>query len=178
MCGVSMGHIPELSDLDRPRSHAPRYPAPATHPSFPQAPPSQLDSASVFGKMGVDTLFFAFYYQQGTYHQYLAAKELRSKSWRFHENYRAWFQRHDDPTVRYRQHAARYCGCPNFRPSAHWHCCFDQRRLAQRAPRRARTGILTTSGAGSSASASRSRLTTRLWRTTSSEHCSRGCLAL
>jgi len=30
----------------------------------------------------VDTLFFIFYFQQGTYQQYLAAKELKKASWR------------------------------------------------------------------------------------------------
>ena len=29
-----------------------------------------------------DTLFFIFYFQQGTYQQYLAAKELKKLAWR------------------------------------------------------------------------------------------------
>mmetsp|Transcript_16791 Transcript_16791/g.68685 ORF Transcript_16791/g.68685 Transcript_16791/m.68685 type:complete len:132 (-) Transcript_16791:520-915(-) len=47
----------------------------------------------------VDTLFFIFYYQQGTYQQYLAARELKKKAWRFHKKYFTWFQRHEEPKV-------------------------------------------------------------------------------
>merc|ERR1712196_739642 len=45
------------------------------------------------------TLFFIFYYQQGTYQQYLAARELKKQSWRFHKKYMTWFQRHEEPKV-------------------------------------------------------------------------------
>ena len=38
-------------------------------------------------------------YVQGTYQQYLAARELKRHSWRFHKNYMTWFQRHEEPTV-------------------------------------------------------------------------------
>jgi CCR4-NOT transcription complex subunit 3 len=47
--------------------------------------------------MEVDTLFFLFYYQQGTYLQYLAAKQLKRHSWRFHKKYFAWFKRQEEP---------------------------------------------------------------------------------
>ena len=42
-------------------------------------------------------LFYAFYYRQNTYQQYLAAKALKSQSWRFHKQYQTWFQRHEEP---------------------------------------------------------------------------------
>jgi len=42
-------------------------------------------------------LFFIFYYQQGTYQQYLGAKELKRQSWRYHKKYLTWFQRHEEP---------------------------------------------------------------------------------
>jgi len=42
-------------------------------------------------------LFFIFYYQQGTYQQYLAARELKKQSWRYHKKYLTWFQRHEEP---------------------------------------------------------------------------------
>lgn len=47
--------------------------------------------------LATDTLFFIFYYQQGTYQQYLAARELKKKAWRFHKKYLTWFQRHEEP---------------------------------------------------------------------------------
>lgn len=31
--------------------------------------------------------------------RYLAAKELKKQSWRFHKKYLTWFQRHDEPKV-------------------------------------------------------------------------------
>ena len=45
-----------------------------------------------------DVLLFAFYFQQGTYYQYMAAKELKRQAWRYHKKYSTWFQRHDKPT--------------------------------------------------------------------------------
>lgn len=37
--------------------------------------------------------------QQGTYQQYLAARELKKQSWRYHKKYNTWFQRHEEPKV-------------------------------------------------------------------------------
>lgn len=51
----------------------------------------------MFEKFDTDTLFFIFYYQQGTLQQYLAAKELKRQSWRYHKKYLTWFQRHEEP---------------------------------------------------------------------------------
>lgn len=36
---------------------------------------------------------------QNTYQQYLAAKELKKQSWRFHKKYNTWFQRHEEPKL-------------------------------------------------------------------------------
>jgi hypothetical protein len=36
---------------------------------------------------------------QGTYQQYLAARELKKQSWRYHKKYMTWFQRHEEPKV-------------------------------------------------------------------------------
>ena len=33
------------------------------------------------------------------YLQYLAAKELKKQSWRYHKKYMTWFQRHEEPRV-------------------------------------------------------------------------------
>ncbi|KAL6539841.1 hypothetical protein OROHE_011612 [Orobanche hederae] len=38
-------------------------------------------------------------YTPNTYQQYLAAKELKKQSWRYHRKYNTWFQRHEEPKV-------------------------------------------------------------------------------
>ena len=80
------------------RRYAPRNPAP-THPLFPTQPASIVESAALYENLPMDTLFLAFYYQQGSYHQYLAAKQLKKHSWRFHKKYMTWFQRHEEPKL-------------------------------------------------------------------------------
>ena len=86
------------SDSERPKSYVPRNPYP-TPSSFPQTPAAVFDSPATFEKFDTDTLFFIFYYQQGTYQQYLAARELKKRSWRYHKKYLTWFQRHEEPKV-------------------------------------------------------------------------------
>lgn len=58
---------------------------------FPTVP--MYNRKDNFSKFDLDTLFFAFYYQQGTYQQYLAAMELKKKSWMFHKKYHTWFRK-------------------------------------------------------------------------------------
>jgi len=86
------------NDSERPRSYAPRNPYP-TPASYPSQPSSVFDNPSIFEKLGTDCLFFIFYYQQGTYQQYLAARELKKQSWRYHKKYMTWFQRHEEVRV-------------------------------------------------------------------------------
>lgn len=81
-----------------PAAAAPQNPVP-TPPSFPSVPAPVFDSREVFERFKPDTLFFIFYYQQGTYQQYLAARELKRQGWRFHKKYLTWFQRHDEPKM-------------------------------------------------------------------------------
>lgn len=81
-----------------PAAASPRNPV-ATPPSFPSVPAPVFDSREVFEQFDPDTLFFIFYYQQGTYQQYLAATELKRQGWRFHKKYLTWFQRHDEPKL-------------------------------------------------------------------------------
>ncbi|KAL9114633.1 MAG: hypothetical protein Q9227_001311 [Pyrenula ochraceoflavens] len=89
---------PEAQDADRPRHYKPnfRYNTPAW---YPQEPLHLFDDPRMYenGKVEPDTLFYIFYYRQGTYQQYLAAKALKSQSWRFHKQYQTWFQRHEEP---------------------------------------------------------------------------------
>lgn len=94
----SFGTVPGAVDNERSRQYTPQnpYPTPASYPSTPSA---VFDNPAVFEKLGTDCLFFIFYYAQGTYQQYLAARELKKQSWRFHKKYLTWFQRHEEPKI-------------------------------------------------------------------------------
>lgn len=90
--------MPTGADSERQKSYTPRNPYPA--PScYPQNPSPIFENPAVFEKLGTDALFFIFYYSQGTYQQYLAARELKKQSWRYHKKYMTWFQRHEEPKV-------------------------------------------------------------------------------
>ena len=98
MLSLSQLNMPEPADSERPRTYVPRNPYPTPN-SFPQTPAPVFDAPSTFDRFDTDTLFFIFYYQQGTYQQYLAARELKKQSWRYHKKYLTWFQRHEEPKV-------------------------------------------------------------------------------
>jgi len=87
---------PQPEDTDKPKYYVPRNPYP-TPSYYPQTPLLILTSAGLFSQLDVETLFYIFYYHPGTYQQYLAAKELKRQSWRFHVKYLTWFQRHSEP---------------------------------------------------------------------------------
>lgn len=95
--------LPQPKDSERARSYTPRHPA-VTPASYPQVQAPIVNNPAFWERLGLDTvgtdtLFFAFYYQQNTYQQYLAAKELKKLSWRYHRKYNTWFQRHEEPKV-------------------------------------------------------------------------------
>lgn len=95
--------LPQPKDSERPRNYVPRHPA-VTPPSYPQVQAPIVNNPVLWERFGsdaygTDTLFFAFYYQQNTYQQYFAAKELKKQSWRYHRKYNTWFQRHEEPKV-------------------------------------------------------------------------------
>jgi len=94
-----MNYLPDLHQTERPVQQQYKPKNPYNVPAFfPMTPASCFDdSTSMFKKLDVDVLFFVFYYQQGTYQQYLAAKELKRRAWRYHKKYLTWFQRHDEP---------------------------------------------------------------------------------
>ncbi|KAG1713518.1 hypothetical protein DVH05_001305 [Phytophthora capsici] len=94
----SFHFIPESRDSEKANRYVPRnlYPTPA---SFPSTPSTLFSSAPIFEKLDVDTLFFIFYYQQGSYQQYLAARELKRRTWGYHKKYKTWFKRHEEPQV-------------------------------------------------------------------------------
>ncbi|KAJ9695682.1 hypothetical protein PVL29_010917 [Vitis rotundifolia] len=95
--------LPQPKDSERARNYTPRHPV-VTPPSYPQVQAPIVNNPAFWERLGLDTfgtdtLFFAFYYQQNTYQQYLAAKELKKQSWRYHRKYNTWFQRHEEPKV-------------------------------------------------------------------------------
>jgi len=89
-------HLPHPSDSERLRQYLPRNPCP-TPSYYPQVPPPHSDTVEFFQRLSTETLFFIFYYMEGSKAQYLAAKALKKQSWRFHTKYMMWFQRHEEP---------------------------------------------------------------------------------
>ncbi|KAJ4808024.1 CCR4-NOT transcription complex subunit 3 [Rhynchospora pubera] len=95
--------LPQPKDSERNKSYVPKHPA-ATPASYPQTQSPTVSNPALwerlaYDSLGTDTLFFAFYYQQNSYQQYLAARELKKNSWRYHRKYNTWFQRHEEPKV-------------------------------------------------------------------------------
>uniref|UniRef100_S4R4R5 CCR4-NOT transcription complex subunit 3 n=1 Tax=Petromyzon marinus TaxID=7757 RepID=S4R4R5_PETMA len=100
MLEASWRHMPHPSDAERLRCGArrhylPRNPCPT--PSYHHRPPTHSDTLEFYQRLSTETLFFIFYYLEGTKAQYLAAKALKKQSWRFHTKYMMWFQRHEEP---------------------------------------------------------------------------------
>ncbi|GAB2265410.1 hypothetical protein Dimus_000468 [Dionaea muscipula] len=95
--------LPQPKDSERIKSFIPRHPT-VTPSYYPQVQAPIVNSPAFWEQVGrdqtrTDILFFAFYYQQNTYQQYLAARELKKQSWRYHRQYNTWFQRHEEPKV-------------------------------------------------------------------------------
>ncbi|XP_065899735.1 CCR4-NOT transcription complex subunit 3-like [Dysidea avara] len=89
-------HLPQPADSEKVRPYLQRNP----HPSplyHHQHPPATFDNFDLYQRLSIETLFFIFYYMEGTKAQYLAAKALKKQSWRFHTKYMMWFQRHEEP---------------------------------------------------------------------------------
>jgi CCR4-NOT transcription complex subunit 3 len=98
LLAASRESCPDVPDAERPQHYKPqfRFNTPA---HYPQEPLPIFDDSVLYetGRIDTDTLFYIFYYRQGTYQQYLAAKSLKNQSWRFHKQYQTWFQRHEEP---------------------------------------------------------------------------------
>jgi CCR4-NOT transcription complex subunit 3 len=101
MLKCSMMNAPESLETDKVPSYTPRNFYQHTHPSYPTVPlfATQAENTAWFERLPMDTLFFVFYFQQGTYQQFLAARQLKKHSWRFHKKYMTWFQRHEEPKI-------------------------------------------------------------------------------
>ncbi|KAF7044552.1 hypothetical protein CFC21_053764 [Triticum aestivum] len=103
MLEAAYHRLPQPKDSERAKTYIPRHPS-VTPASYPQIQAPIVTNPAFWERLGSDTLstdmlFFAFYYQQNSYQQYLAAKELKKQSWRFHRKYNTWFQRHVEPQV-------------------------------------------------------------------------------
>jgi len=89
---------PDASDAECPRTYRPEHPVhTAATACFPKEPLPIFDDPRLYSRIDPDTLFYVFYYKQGSPHQFLAAKALKDQSWRFHKQYQTWFQRHEEP---------------------------------------------------------------------------------
>lgn len=97
MLNVSRLNCPVPLDAEKPNHYKPANPWAFTPSHYPQEPLGIFDDPRLYSRIDTDSLFHAFYYRQGTYQQYLAAKALKSQSWRFHKQYQTWFQRHEEP---------------------------------------------------------------------------------
>ncbi|KAJ5220410.1 hypothetical protein N7468_009614 [Penicillium chermesinum] len=98
LLATSLTTCPEPGDAEKPRQYRAQNPY-NTPLYYPQDPLSIFDDPRLYdtGRIDTDTLFYLFYYRQGSYQQYLAAKALKNQSWRFHKQYQTWFQRHEEP---------------------------------------------------------------------------------
>ena len=88
---------PDANDAERPQHYRPANLAAYTPPHYPQEPSPIFNNPRLYERIDTDALFYSFYYRQGTFQQYLAAKALKANSWRFHKQYQTWFQRHEEP---------------------------------------------------------------------------------
>jgi CCR4-NOT transcription complex subunit 3 len=96
MLTASQANMPSLTDAEMPHEYQPDVPA-ISSVDYPQEPLPIFDDPRLYSRIEPDTLFYVFYYKQGSPHQYLAAKALKDQSWRFHKQYQTWFQRHEEP---------------------------------------------------------------------------------
>lgn len=97
LMNASRATCPTPNDAERPLHYKPLFPYAHTPAHYPQEPLGIFDDPRLYSRIDTDSLFYGFYYRQGTYQQYLAAKALKSQSWRFHKQYQTWFQRHEEP---------------------------------------------------------------------------------
>jgi CCR4-NOT transcription complex subunit 3 len=65
----SSRHIPDLVDFERLKYYLPKASYPAAG-YYPQTQLPVFENPMVFEKFDTDTLFFIFYFHQGTYQQY------------------------------------------------------------------------------------------------------------
>ncbi|XP_042464049.1 CCR4-NOT transcription complex subunit 3-like isoform X1 [Zingiber officinale] len=87
---------PRDSEFSCPRRYVPRLPV-VTPASYPQTKATIVDDPDFWKQLSLfpyntEVMFFAFYFQQKTYQQYLAARELKRQQWRYHIESNLWFR--------------------------------------------------------------------------------------
>ncbi|CAD5227050.1 unnamed protein product [Bursaphelenchus xylophilus] len=92
-------HIPIPADHLRVRSYFPHHKSNDCSPLWMMRPLEKMDTIEFYTRLEKETLFFIFYYMEGTYAQTLASKALKYQSWRYHKKFLMWFQRKSDPRV-------------------------------------------------------------------------------
>lgn len=124
LVAASRESAPDVADTEPIRQHQPESWW-DTSVTWPKETLPLIDNQALYSSAKVenDTLFYAFYYKQGTYQQYLAAKALKDQAWRFHKQYQTWFQRHEEPkniteefeqgTYRFFDYESTWCVKPN-----------------------------------------------------------------
>ncbi|KAK4683975.1 CCR4-NOT transcription complex subunit 3, partial [Tremellales sp. Uapishka_1] len=93
---ISYSNAPQQIDAEPPRYYHPKHPI-KTPSYYPQQKLAALEDKNIYSRLDLDQLFYIFYYMTGTYEQWLAARELKRQSWRFHKQYLTWFQRAHNP---------------------------------------------------------------------------------
>lgn len=102
---IELCSVPENDRKSKQREPAVLIPQPVGVPKcFPSVVPHAFTKIPNFEKANVDVLFFTFYYQQGTLEQFLAARELKNRKWRYHMKYMTWFQRLGEPRRKTKEH--------------------------------------------------------------------------
>ena len=84
-------HMPRPRDCEV-RRHLPFNPHP-TPSYYPQQLLPHHDTLEYYMRLSTETLFFNFYYMEGTEAQMMSARALKKQNWRFHTKYLMWFQR-------------------------------------------------------------------------------------
>lgn len=90
----SLLNCPDSFDAEKPRQYSPKN----IHPSsidYPQEPMYELNTKNIMEKFDNDTLFFCFYYSEGTNNlaKWNSAKELSRRGWIFNTETKQWFAR-------------------------------------------------------------------------------------
>jgi CCR4-NOT transcription complex subunit 3 len=94
--GGSFSH-PVSSSGSRPEWRS-RYPT-CTPLSYPTDIHPSLKHETTFSKVQLETLFFAFFFHQGSRQQLFAANRLKLQGWRYHMKLSTWFARTQIPEV-------------------------------------------------------------------------------
>ncbi|CAN9256732.1 unnamed protein product [Alternaria alternata] len=87
-----MATAPDSADTEAPRHYRPQNPYPFT-PATTRKSRYQSSMILAYTPGSRPTLSS----MPSTIAKYLAAKALKSQSWRFHKQYQTWFQRHEEP---------------------------------------------------------------------------------